>query len=181
MLTLLGALLWVGQGFLPPVSSGTSSTSTTLDLARISLAGTAGALLPRGLGVAVLVVPACAVALLALAPWTSAPVRRLRAVVALAGSLAVLAQVFLVLDGEWSHIGAGALCALTGAVLALLGAALTLYPVQPTRSPRARPGTAHHGTDPITHVQRGSSAPRHEHEHHATALEGAHGPGRGEP
>ena len=180
-LTVLGALSWIAQGFLPLVSSGAFSTSSTLDLARIALAGTTGTLLPPVVAVALLVVPACAVVLLALAPWTHLSVRVSRPVVALLGSACAVLQVLVVVDGDWGRTGVGSLCALSGAALALLGAGLgtlpphALHPHAPEwPSPVSLAG--HHS---VTHVPWGESAPPHQ--EHPVVPAGAERPGGGEP
>lgn len=120
-LTVVAGLLWIGQGFLPMVASGAFSSSTTLDLVRISLSGSLGGLLPGWLSGFILGVPVAGVVLIACAPWDVQAVRWIRGIAVTAGGLSAVLQVWGITGGDFARIGPGAVCALAGLVLALVG------------------------------------------------------------
>lgn len=122
-LSVVAALLWFVQGFVPMVGRGAFSSSTTLDLVRLERAGRLGELLPAGVSVLLLLTPAAALVLLALAPWNGRAAAWGRAVTVLVGSVVALAQVFVVTGGDLGRCGPGAWCALAGAVVAWIAVA----------------------------------------------------------
>lgn len=123
---LVAGVCWLAALFLPWASSGSLSSASLVDAARLARRGLVDSLVPEALSLVLLVPAVAGVALLALAGVRGRVAVVIRVLLAAPASALVLLIAHRIAGGEVARVGAGAWTALAGVLAAAVAAVAVL-------------------------------------------------------